>query len=591
MSMDKFNDLSRRDFLKLGAAGALAGAPARYVLAGEHDLPPAGHWDREVDIVVVGSGAAGCSAALFASDAKASVTILEKSFIFGGTTAKSGGVFWIPNNFIMRERGLKDSRHQLLRYLARASFPTLYKPHDETRFGMPENVHKLHRTFFDNAAGVVDRLREMGLKCELEWTFDKKPMPDYNAQLPENHGKSWRTILPTPVDGLEGGASLIHQLRGIIEKRKIPVMMSHRVTRLVVTGSGRIAGVEAENEDGKSLTFKAGKGVIFGTGGFTANPEMCLNFLRGPILGGCSADTNEGDFVPMATAVNASLGNMNSAWWWSVIVEQALQSRIVPRGIGQIPGDSSILVNAYGKRCVNEKIQYNERTQAHFVWDPVRARYPNHIMLMIYDQSCRDRFADSPIARALGGGLIAEQGTTAAHVISAPSLDILEKKIRTRLGEISHRTGNYQLDDSFTENLRNTVLRYNAFAKAGVDEDFHRGESPVELAFHGDPRGNPGPNVTMRPLSSRGPYYCVLIAGGTLDTNGGPQINSRAEILDYDDQPIPGLYGAGNCVASPAGQGYWAGGATIGLALTFGAIAALNAVKTDIPPATDPSGA
>ena len=113
--------------------------------------------------------------------------------------------------------------------------------------------------------------------------------------------------------------------------------------------------------------------MVFGTGGFTANPEMSLNYLRGPIFGGCAVPTNEGDLVTMAAAVGAKLANMNNAWWGSIMVEQALQSRSAPTCIWQTPGDSVILVNADGRRCVNEKIQYNERTQIHFVWDPCAA--------------------------------------------------------------------------------------------------------------------------------------------------------------------------------------------------------------------------
>src|SRR4029450_7250621 len=116
--------------------------------------------------------------------------------------------------------------------------------------------------------------------------------------------------------------------------------------------------------------------------------------------------------------VRAKLGNMNNAWWSGVILEQALQNRSTPQGIAQTPGDSVILVNADGRRCVNEKIQYNERTQIHFVWDPVRSRYPNQTLVMIGDQSCRERF----------GGRAAEivrPGVTAPYVLQANTLDEL----------------------------------------------------------------------------------------------------------------------------------------------------------------------
>src|SRR5262249_47680943 len=325
-------------------------------------------------------------------------------------------------------------------------------------------------------------------------------------------------------------------------------------------GKGEVVGVEARNGN-QTVSVHGRKGVIFGTGGFTSNPDMSLNYLRGPIFGGCTVPTGEGDFVKIASSVRAKPGNMSHAWWGAVIVEQALQNRSTPNGIGQTPGDSVILVNCEGKRCVNEKIQYNERTQAHFYWDPSRGRYPNHIMIMVYDEGCRQRYGAT-------SGLIVRPGLSAPYVLTAPTLDQLQTVVEQRLAQIADKTGNYRLDSTWAATLKETVARYNQFATAGKDLDFHRGEAPIELHFHGAPKDNPSPNPTMRPISDAGPYYAVLIGGGTLDTKGGPKINAKSEVLDVDEKPIPGLYGAGNCIASPAGQAYWAAGGTIGTGIT-----------------------
>ncbi|MGH2615000.1 MAG: FAD-binding protein, partial [Thermomicrobiales bacterium] len=123
-----------------------------------------------------------------------------------------------------------------------------------------------------------------------------------------------------------------------------------------------------------------------------------------------------------------------------------------------------------------------------------------------------------------------------------------------------------------------TIQRFNGFAETGVDEDFGRGSTPIQVAWGGGTeRFDQLPNPTMAPFRSEGPYHCIMLGGMTLDTKGGPVTDTGARVLHAGGQPIPGLYGAGNCVASPAGQAYWSGGGTIGPAITYGYIAGQNA--------------
>jgi hypothetical protein len=383
--------------------------------------------------------------------------------------------------------------------------------------------------------------------------------------------------------GNGGGAFLIAQFKAAIEKRGIPVFLSHRASRLVLNSTREASGLEATTDTDRTVTFRARKGVIFGTGGFTANAELCQTYLRGPIFGGCAVPTNEGDFMLIAQAVGAEMGNMSHAWWGPCVLEQALVSRSVPAAMFNVRGDSVIQVNCEGRRVGDEKRYYNDRTQVHFYWDPHRVRYPNLIQVMIYDQHCREKFGAGDnwgvIPRP---GVMLRPGVNMRSVLTSQTLEGLANAVDVRLAEIGNRTGGFRLDADFIVNLNDTIARFNQFAKTGIDLDFHRGEFPADNPPEGVNPSSEYPNPAMYPIASTGPYYAVLIGGGTLDTKGGPKINVHGQILDTGGQVVQGLYGAGNCIASPAGAGYWSRGGTIGPAITFGALAGKHAAKEPV---------
>jgi hypothetical protein len=144
-------------------------------------------------------------------------------------------------------------------------------------------------------------------------------------------------------------------------------------------------------------------------------------------------------------------------------------------------------------------------------------------------------------------------------------------------------TGGLKLSDDFVANLKVSVARYNSHADTGKDADFGRGDKPVQQLFNGLVRPAEGrANPTMWQISDSGPYYAALITGGTLDTKGGPKATPGGQIVDDMDQPIPGLFGVGNCVASASGQAYLAGGATLGPIIAFAYLAANQADKEPV---------
>ncbi len=578
--------VSRRSFLAMAgaasAAGALACAPA------VETPEPASEPDDDVDVAVVGGGCAGPVAALFAHAAGARVALYEKAPILGGTTAKSGGVYWIPNNRFLRETGSQESRGELLTRMARHSYPDLFDP-AEPRLGLPALEYELLVAFYENASLAVDALDAMGaLVSQPAWKpFGK--LPDYFDTETSDAEPIDRRLWPRKPDGSFGlGDEMARQLQAALAEREIPVHLKHRMTGLLRNRGGDVVGIRVRLPDGGVKRIRARRGVVVASGGFTHNPELIRSYQPGPVYGGCAAASNEGDFVYAATAVGAKLGHMQSAWRAQVVFEQASQFSMTPDDVFMPPGDSMFLVNRFGRRVVNEKSNYNERTRVHFHWDPVRHEWPNRLLFMVYDQRSAELFA--------GRYPLPPPGTQAPYVVRGDSLDGLASALGARLDELASETGHVRLAPEFAAGLQQTAARFGGFARSGVDEDFGRGRLRYDRMWHSRiwsyPNSgtkwapNEGPNPTMHPLAASGPYFAIILASGTLDTNGGPVVNSSGAVLRADGQPVPGLFGAGNCVAAPTGRYYYGGGGTLGPAVTFGYLAGRSAAAAPEKPWT-----
>ena len=579
---------SRRAVLKGLAAGSLAAVGAIPAAAAVADSGKDRKWAVEADVLIVGSGIAGTAAALAAASKGASVVILEKMPFKGGTTAKSGGVFWIPNNPWLKSQGVADERRDALQYMVRLAHPQRYVESDSL-LGITQSEFDLIAAFYDNASHVVETLvATTGLKFMPWYTWEGKAYPDYFAQIPENKVQRGRSLVPDVnghpermiwPQGGGTGESLLWQLQQGFDKLPIQLLLEHRVLDVLKNSDGAIHGLRVDRGDAEPVNFRARKAVIFCSGGFTHNPELARTYLKGHIWGGCAAPGSTGDFVGIAQRAGATLGNMANAWWGQIPVEVALKTRSVPVDVWSTPGDSMIQVNRYGRRWVNEKIQYDERAQVHFVWDPVKAEYPNLLSFMIWDARTAKLYAGYDPIPAANAKLL--------HVIEGATLEELATNIEARLGGIAAHTGGVKLDKDFRASLRASIERFNRFASSGKDEDYARGEAPIETAFqfmNAAKAANPHPNLTMHPIAKTGPFYAVILGAGTLDTKCGAVVNPQGQVLDEQRKPIPGLYAAGNCVAHPAGQAYWAGGGTIGPAMTFGYLAgtaaSAEAVKT-----------
>ena len=572
---DKAPRLSRRTVLTGAAAGGAAAALGAVTLPASK-ARAAQTWDHEADIVVVGGGAAGCTAAVIAAGNGDKVIIAEKASAPGGTCSKSGGVFWIPNHFALKEMGVEDKKDDCLQFLCRYSYPERYTP-DSPTMGLTEDAYALLEAFYDNGSAMIDRIRELDAMKVAHWDMwhmHELP-PDYFDHAPENKTPIGRPLSPKLPDGNVGqGDELIGQLEEWLGQADVPILLDHPAEKLIMDESGRAIGIQASH-GGKDVNLRARKGVIFATGGYAHNLEYLRQFQRNHVYASCAAGSATGDFIAIAGAVGAQFGNMSGAWRMEVVLEEALENHELGQGAFVPAGDSMLQVNKYGKRVVNEKRNYNDRTEIHHVFDPGGADYPNHLMFTVYDRRT---------AEAFGGNYpLPGKTTSAPHILEGDTIESLSAAIAKRLEELGPKIGNITLEEGFTANLEAAITRFNAAAEAGVDPDFNRGAQAYDQAWtplfapQTDTENwpeNPMPNITMHPLDTEGPFYAIIVGAGVLDTNGGPVINAKAQVLDVDNKPIPGLYGAGNCIASPSREAYYGAGGTIGLAMTFGYIAA-----------------
>lgn len=572
----------RRSSLKLLSVGA---AGASFLTAGsalaESGEATSAVWDHETDVLCVGAGAAGLAAAVSATMKGCSVSVVEKMPVIGGTSRRSGGIVWVPNNRFMKSAGITDKKEDCIRYMARCAFPTLFSQ-DHSFFGLKESAYRKLETYYDRCqemATVFESAEAIKFKAFMMWG-EGVFSPDYADTLQTADSKRGRAVETAPFGDSgasisQSGANLILHMEKWLKANNTRFFVRHRVNSIIFE-NGRAIGLTVEagtKEKPVLLRFKARKGIVFGSGGFAHNIDL-LAQQRFPIFGACAAGSSTGDFVPMATKAGAKAFALDTAWRAQVMLEDAIRNRQIPWSVFVLPGDSMVMVNRYGKRACNESENYNDRTAAHFVYDAAKREYPNSFLVWIFDQRCLERFGGAyPIPKTAGEN---------PAIMQAGSIKELGKVLRDRLKSVG-AAGKLPLDlaDDFESQLEATIRRYNSYAKDGNDPEFGRGEGEFDRVWNraysamrdGETTfDNPYPNKCMHPLS-KGPYFATILVPGALDTCAGPETNEKAQVLDTQDRPIPGLYAAGNCAASIGHDAYFGAGATLGQALTFGYVA------------------
>ncbi len=379
-------------------------------------------FDLEVDVVVLGTGGGGLTAALAAHDFGAGeVLILEKFGMIGGTSAMSGGMLWIPLNDQQEQLGVEDSFEEVVAYVDGLADDGHLDPEAFGAF-LEEGPEMLR--WFDEKTPVTLRLFE-GFPDYQSWAEGAKEHGSRsldNDVFPFAELGSWAKWVNPPKTGWPRRTSMIEDyygpkltdeeladreardcrgqgqaligslLKGVLD-RNIPLHRESRARHLITEGK-RVIGVETE-EGGTTLRIKARKGVIIATGGFEWNEKLVNSFLRGPMTGPVSVPECEGDGLLMAMEVGASLGNMGKSWWLQSSMELAAHGKGKANyliGNSERTRPRSILVNRDAKRFVNEAANYNAIGPVLFNWDANKHDYVNLPFWIVVDQAYVDKY-------------------------------------------------------------------------------------------------------------------------------------------------------------------------------------------------------
>ncbi len=531
----------------------------------------------EYDVVVLGTGAAGLTAAVRAAADGAEVGLFERAETVGGTTAWSGGVAWLPNNRHELDAGFVDSLDDVLTYLMSLSHGLIERPMIEAfARTAPEVVDWLAQQTpvkFETVAGLSDyhpehpggRREGRSVECPL-FPFDE--LGDWAGRVTVGWQLTGEFCMSEtalgrkapnglPPEELErrqirdergAGQALVGRLlRGCLDRAVVP-QTGCRGIRLLTEG-GAVAGVLVDGPDGPFEAHARG-GVVLATGGFEHDAKLVRAFLRGPLGRAVSVPTNTGDGLRMAMRIGADLMDMREAWWVATIDVEVEGRGMVPWQVNsERTRPHSIMVNDDGVRFTNEAANYNALGNAFHVVDVARFAYVNHPAWLLLDHHFLTSYG---LARHR------PPAPTPAWLLEAASISELAERIGVP-----------------AEALSDTVARWNEHAAAGADPDFHRGESHHDRAW-GDPAFGLTPRATIGPLD-RAPYYATRVHCGTLGTKGGPRTDENGQVLDVDGSVIGGLYAAGNAMGSVMGMTYGGHGGTLGPALVFGYLAGRHA--------------
>ena len=553
--------------------------------------------DETFDFIIVGSGGGSMCAALVVKAAGMNPLILEKTDLFGGTTARSGGHLWIPNNRFMAEEGVEDSTEKAMTYLDHA-----VGDHNDT----PGATRVRRLTYVTEAPRMVDFLLQQGIKLRRHPYW-----PDYYSNLPGasepgrvvfaplfnvnelgpakaklrpawasspiKSEEMWQVplfrttwsgrlallklsfrIVTSKVSGKQWvtmGAALQGRMFQRALKAGIDMRTKAAVERLITDADGRITGVVARIE-GKERTISARAGVLVNAGGFAHNQAM-----RDLYQPGTSAEwtaTSPGDTGEMIQEMmrhGAAIAQMEEMIGnqFAFPPENPDPLAIV---MGELTKPHSIVVDQSGERYTNEAQSYMSFCQYQFARNKIVPAVPSW---MICDSQYMARYV---VAGRLPGLKKPQSWFDSGFLKKGRTVDELANQCRIEPAK-----------------LATTVSRFNEFARNGVDGDFHRGARAYDR-FLGDKAHGPSPSLGT---IEKPPYYAYQFYPGDVGTYGGVITDVHARVLREDGSIMPGLYATGTSTASVMGRSYPGAGASVGPSFVWGYLAAKHAMDAAKP--------
>ncbi len=547
------------------------------------------------DVVVIGAGAGGMTAAAVAASEGLSVLVIEKTEFVGGTTAWSGGMVWIPGNAAMKQAGIHDSRSDAENYLAgtvpetenadlrdaflaRGPEAVAYlDAHTEVRLQPVKTYPDYYPEKPGATAGgrVLEPVSFDGASLGRSFLRLRPPLPELTVfggmmvnrtDIPHLRkiGRSFRSTLralrlvsqyalqrlrsPRGTT-LHLGNALAARLYASLLKRNVNVLFGATIEQLLIEGD-TVSGVRIRDASG-SRPIAARKGVVLATGGFSHNARLREKFFPGGAgMVSATAPGGSGDGLHVAMAAGAAVNaRVASPAYWvpASLFRRADGSQgVFPHTVTDRAKPGVIAVNASGKRFVNEALSYHEFVLA-------MLRDGNDATSRSFHLVCDRRFLWSyGLGRIQPFTVHLKRYIKSGELIEAPSIDALAAAIGVEPAV-----------------LTTTVKNYNAHAWKGLDPEFGRG-STVYQRHLGDPGQSPNPCVA--PIEAP-PFYALRIVPADLGTAIGLQTDGDARVLRKDGSVMPGLYACGNDMGSIMNGNYPGPGITLGPALTFGYIA------------------